>query len=568
MRTVRFITLVIFVAAAPIFAKGRFQIRPVTDGYWYLESIGLAEDIKLGRRAGQIVIAVVDDGIRTTHRDFKGFIWENAKEVPGNNIDDDGNGHADDVHGWDVSDNDNTPTPPKDRLKEFYHGTHLAGVITQIARSAYGDSASDHVKIMPVKALADKASRTYIKDGYKGIDYAIKAGADIILCAWGVGHISAEESKILQRAVDEGVLLVASAGNFPLEQDQYPAAHDAVIAVTALTRQNKKNDNSNFGGFVDISAPGIDILAANAASETARSLRQGSSQSAAMVAAAAAMVKLRHPSYSPQQIKACLKTSAVNIDRFNPRYPAKLGAGKLNIRDAIGTTLFISDTEQDNHLANPQGYLRFHNPKPKPTSWTIKPGGDFKGLRFKLISLQGRPGKSIVKFHTPANANPLQTYPLSELPRAVYIPGTEAKVTFEPKGAETKLQWLLEYKAEPINFRTAYCSGTTNLDEEGTFEDGSGRENYAFNSDCKWLITAPQGKVVKITFTEFDTEAKTDLLYFFNGAGTHEKIMAIFSGPNIPPELTTWRNQVLVWFVTDGKNQKKGFKAKYEFIDP
>ena len=103
---------------------------------------------------------------------------------------------------------------------------------------------------------------------------------------------------------------------------------------------------------------------------------------------------------------------------------------------------------------------------------------------------------------------------------------------------------------------------------KGVFEDGSGTKNYALNSDCKWLITAPAGKVIEIKFTEFDTEAKTDLVYFFNGAGTHEKIMAIFSGPNIPPELTTWKNQVLVWFVTDGKDQGSGWKAEFRFLEP
>jgi len=87
-------------------------------------------------------------------------------------------------------------------------------------------------------------------------------------------------------------------------------------------------------------------------------------------------------------------------------------------------------------------------------------------------------------------------------------------------------------------------------------------------SDCKWLITAPKGKVIYIKFVEFDTEVRTDWVYFFNGKGTHEKIMAVYSGPRIPPELTTWSNQVLVWFVTDGKNQRKGWKAEYHFQDP
>ncbi|MCP4600184.1 MAG: CUB domain-containing protein [Proteobacteria bacterium] len=75
----------------------------------------------------------------------------------------------------------------------------------------------------------------------------------------------------------------------------------------------------------------------------------------------------------------------------------------------------------------------------------------------------------------------------------------------------------------------------------------------------------PKGKVIHFEFIEFDTQPKTDLIYFFNGRGTNEKIMAIFSGPNIPPELTTWQNEVLVWFVSDGKVQGQGWKAKVSF---
>ena len=125
--------------------------------------------------------------------------------------------------------------------------------------------------------------------------------------------------------------------------------------------------------------------------------------------------------------------------------------------------------------------------------------------------------------------------------------------------------WLLEYRAELIDYAGLYCKETVYLHEEGTFEDGSGPNDYSINSDCKWLITAPEGKVINIRFTEFDTEAKTDFVYFFNGSGTHEDIMAVFSGTEIPPELTSWNNRVLVWFVTDGDVQRKGWKAEYRF---
>ena len=126
----------------------------------------------------------------------------------------------------------------------------------------------------------------------------------------------------------------------------------------------------------------------------------------------------------------------------------------------------------------------------------------------------------------------------------------------------------MDYRAEPIDFTRLYCSGTTRLDTEGAIDDGSGTNEYAFHSDCKWLITAPQGKVIIIRFSEFDTQAKVDKLYFFDGAGTHEDIMAIFSGPDIPPELTTWHNQVLVWFVSDAEDQGQGWRAEYRFVDP
>lgn len=77
-----------------------------------------------------IKVAVVDDGFRLSHQAIKSFIFTNPKEIIGNKIDDDGNGYVDDVHGWDVSDHDNNVNPPATRLKDFYHGTYIASIIT------------------------------------------------------------------------------------------------------------------------------------------------------------------------------------------------------------------------------------------------------------------------------------------------------------------------------------------------------------------------------------------------------------------------------------------------------
>jgi len=544
--------------------------QPLVEGDWFLDGVNAAASIPSRTANRAIVIAIVDDGMRISHQDLQGFIWSNRKEIPGNAIDDDGNGYVDDVHGWDVADGDNTVTPPANRLDDFYHGTHLAGVVTQIARRAYGDDAVDRIQIMPVKSLADRANRTYLVDGYKGIEYAIQAGADIILSAWGVGHISAEESRILRQANEKGILIVASAGNYPEGTEQYPAADEPVLAVAALDRHDKKTERSNFGVFVDLAAPAIDIRSAGVRSDTDYEVREGTSQAAAIVAAAAAVVRLQHPSYSRQEVIACLKQSADQIDAINPRFTATLGAGKLNLKAAEECALLSDADTPSVALVNPQGYLYFDKRRGKTATWDIAPHGEFKGLRFRPLFDNRQAAQGTINFYAgqTADAPLVASHSLAELPDSVYVAGTTAHVEYKSTRTRNSPSLLLDYNAEPIDFRRLYCSDTKHLNVEGDFDDGSGPNDYSYHSDCKWQINAPEGKVIHIRFSEFDTQAKVDKVYFFDGIGTHENVMAVFSGPDIPPELTTWRNQVLVWFVTDADVQAGGWRAEYRFVDP
>jgi len=537
------------------FSTGSAQDQPPPSTNWYLESIGISRIPAPEAPPGPIVVAIVDDGIRVSHRDLKQFIWVNSKETPGDGIDNDGNGLVDDIHGWDVSDNDPVAEPPEGRLTEFYHGTHLAGIVVQLVQKTYGDPASEFVQIM---------------DGYKGIEYAVRAGADIVVCAWGVGHISPEEDRILQEAHDRGVLVVASAGNIPEGREQYPAAHDSVIAVAALDGENKKTQKSNFGAFVDLSAPGINISSTGVTSDIAYEERDGTSQAAAIVAGAAAIVKLQHPAYSAEQVTACLKQSAAAIEGSNARYNAKLGAGKLNVGAAVACPLFDQDVAPPRELSKPQGYLRIEPAGNAPATWAIRVSGFINGLRFTPRITEGRAGESTITFFREDSGQPrvTQRFLLSQFPEDVFVPGSTAYVAVGTEGSDADFNWLLEYRAEPIDLSTLYCRDTVHLNEEGVIEDGSGLHDYSFESDCKWLITAPEGKVIEIEFTQFDTQSRTDLVYFFNGAGTHEDIMAVFSGTEIPPLLTTWSNQVLVWFVTDGDVQGQGWTAEYRFLDP
>ena len=92
---------------------------------------------------------------------------------------------------------------------------------------------------------------------------------------------------------------------------------------------------------------------------------------------------------------------------------------------------------------------------------------------------------------------------------------------------------------------------------------------YSARTDCRWHIMAPEGKVIRFQFDEIDTEAKTDFVFFFNGSGTRQdQLMAVFSGSDTPPDVTTWSNEVLVWFATDGQNQGRGWQVTYRFQNP
>jgi hypothetical protein len=540
-----------------------------SDHDWYLEAIRTPKIEPGKERSDPLIIAVVDDGMRITHQDLAGFVWSNPNEKPNNRVDDDGNAYIDDVYGWDVSDGDNDVGAPDDR-PDFYHGTHIASIVTNIAKAAYGDAASDYIRIMPVKSLSDSAQYTYIKDGYPGIRYAIDAGANIIICAWGVGHITAEQSAILREAADKGILVVSASGNLPQELDQFPAAFESVLAVGSIERDGSKTIKSNYGQFVDISAPGSGIRGASSASDDAYEEKDGTSFSTAMVATGAALVKLNNPRLTATEIEACLISSSRPIDIATREFSAKLGAGSLDIQAAVACDLYNKQPDDVNQLIHSKGFIRAPTTSKDSFSWSIQPPGEFSGIRFTPVLNSDKAPKGLVEFRSTdkPDAEVTASYPLDTPPENVYVPGTTAYVTVQMKRNRRGQDWLLKYEAEAINFSRLHCHDTKQLNKEGTISDGSGTDTYSGKSDCKWQITAPEGKVVRIRFDSLDTQSRTDQIYFFNGAGTHEDVMALISGDELPPEFTSWSNQVLIWFVSDDENHGQGWTISYSFEDP
>ena len=226
------------------------------------------------------------------------------------------------------------------------------------------------------------AERPYVREGFSGIRYAIDAGADIIVAAWGVNQLTHEQAGILRDAAERGVLIVASSGNIPQELEQYPAAYRPVLAVAALDPQGREAEFTGYGQFVDIAGPGTGIVSADVLSDTAYKTLEGTSYATAIAGAAAALVRAEHPAMTALQVEACLKSAADALDRVPLELAGKLGAGRLNIGAAIDCALLRQAPQPAQRLTAPKGFLHLRTASDQGAEWVIEPPGEFKGIRF------------------------------------------------------------------------------------------------------------------------------------------------------------------------------------------
>ncbi len=211
-----------------------------------------AADHKITAPKNEIVIAIIDTGIDVNHPYIKDNLWVNPHEKL-NDLDNDGNGYAGDLHGWNFVSNDN------DLTDNHGHGTHIAGIIKQRAQST-------KIKFMILKYYDPLSSaKDNLMNSVKAIRYAIKMKADIINYSGGGDEKSLMEEQAILDAQGQGVLFVAAAGNEGRNTDDrgyYPAGYklNNLISVAATDYQEHLLPTSNFGkSSVHTAAPGKDI---------------------------------------------------------------------------------------------------------------------------------------------------------------------------------------------------------------------------------------------------------------------------------------------------------------------
>jgi subtilisin family serine protease len=276
-----------------------------------------------------VPVAVLDSGIDLSNPDLAGNVWTNPGEVPGNAVDDDGNGFIDDVHGADTVGWDGDPT---DGLG---HGTAVASVIAARGDNGFGLSGMAwDAQVMPVKVLHDGGWGT-TATMVAGLDYALDEGARIVNMSLNGSARSQALDEAIQRAEARGVLVVTSAGNDGRNRDRvpsYPASErsPSVITVASADRAGALAPGSAFGrSTVDIAAPGDQILTSDLGGRFTR--RSGTSFAAAYVTGAAALLAAAHPDASATSLRAALIASS----RRGGRVDARVAGGELDAAAAL-----------------------------------------------------------------------------------------------------------------------------------------------------------------------------------------------------------------------------------------
>lgn len=294
-----------------------------------------------------ITVAIVDNAVMWTHFDLAANTFTNTGEIANNNIDDDANGYIDDVNGYDVADNDPNAVPTNTAMD---HGTHCAGIAGACTNNTVGiASIGWNIKIIPVKTQNDGGSTNGIAAGYEGIVYAANMNARVISCSWGGSGAALAEQAVVDYAWNRGCIVVAAAGNANTTTQNYPGAYNHVYCVASVSSSDIKSGFSNYGTWVDISAPGENVYSTTPSATTGTFLTySGTSMATPLVAGLAGLMLSKCPVMTQTDVLNCISSTAVNIYTLagNSSFVtnSRLGAGRIEAFAAMNCAASFTAT--------------------------------------------------------------------------------------------------------------------------------------------------------------------------------------------------------------------------------
>lgn len=258
-------------------------------------------------------LCVIDSGVDHDHPDLAANVWSSSAGTHGYNAIN-GTSYADDDAG---------------------HGTHMAGIAAAVRSNGIGIMGVSTASIMSAKVLgADGHGKT--GDLAAGMVWCADHGADVALMSLSVDGQPKTIARALEYLAARNVVAVASAGNAGpcISCVSYPGRAPSVIAVAAVGQAGTPAAFSSMGPQVALAAPGVDIVSTFDDAKYASG--SGTSQAAAWVAGAAALLRSAHPGMSPAAVRAALTTTAHDLGA--PGRDDATGAGMLDVAAAMKAT--------------------------------------------------------------------------------------------------------------------------------------------------------------------------------------------------------------------------------------
>ncbi len=275
----------------------------VRDLQWHLRFLDVAAAHRISQGTG-VVVAVVDTGVDAAHPDLTGNV------LPGVDfVDEGGNGQRD----------------------EDGHGTGMAGLVAAHGRASAGAlGIAPQAKILPIR-IARASSSRFGDHGLEGLSWAVAHGANII-CFANVISDTPQLRQVIERTRAADVVVVAAVGNRPTAgKVEFPAAYRGVLAAAGVDQNGNHAQVSVTGPEVVLAAPAVDIVSTSQGGRYRKGT--GTSDAAAILAGAAALVRAKFPNLSAEEVIHRLTATA--IDKGTPGRDGEYGYGVVDLVAAL-----------------------------------------------------------------------------------------------------------------------------------------------------------------------------------------------------------------------------------------
>lgn len=272
------------------FAEPNFLLLPNTTPndtlysryQWNMPAIDMERAWDISKGKPDVIIAIIDTGVDLTHPEFEGKLVSGYNVLNGSNKPQDDNGH----------------------------GTHVAGIIAAKTNNQRGIAGiAWNNKIMPVKGIgADGSGSSF--DIAQGVIWAADHGAKVINMSVGNYHPSNVLHDAIKYAFSKNVVMVAASGNDHTDQPSYPAAYPEVLSVAAVDWKGKQAEFSNFGPYIDVAAPGVDIASTYTQSDYAS--LSGTSMACPHVSGLAGLIRSLNSSLSNAEVMKIIREATTD----------------------------------------------------------------------------------------------------------------------------------------------------------------------------------------------------------------------------------------------------------------